>query len=120
MNAQRLSAVITLVLFFGSALAVATFVVLYALLARWEDSSLGRHIMSFSVATGLVLVQGLVGYAIPHYPGQLVLRPLVYGLFLAVWVWRIIIFVLEQRDARRDLAARQVRDVLGKTRGERP
>lgn len=91
---------------------VATFVLIlsYGTLARWEKTTMGRHLMVFSVAMFLVLLQRSLGVHENDYPGHLFLRPATYIMVFSVWVWRLSIFFRDYREAKKQLPQDQLVD----------
>jgi len=98
--------VIANVFLFTSAVLALIFVVLYQLLARWEESAWGWNIIITNIALFFVLTLGVgaafFGY---DYPGREIFRTLVFGAVLFTVVHHIYLLVKLQwknRDKIRD------------------
>lgn len=96
------SALLTQVFLHGSTLVTLAFILCYHFLARWEKSSIGRHLMIFSLINFLVLFQVSLTLVYGHYPGAKFFKPLAYASFFFVWLWRLIIFLRDNRAARKE------------------
>jgi hypothetical protein len=91
----------TEVLFWVAATPVILFPVLYAVVARWWRTPVGRHEMVLALALLALVAIGLLHRAFGSgYPGEAGFRVGVY-LFvaLALW-WRLILLVRVQIHAR--------------------
>lgn len=93
---------------FGGAVFMAT----YALLAPWWQSEAGRNIMTFTAGvTGLALLRVLTFFFGDGYPGQTVLRVLLFaGIAVALW-WRWAMLLRAQLP-RREVHADVDQEVL--------
>lgn len=83
------------------ALAFLTFVVLYQLTAPWQETRMGRHMMTFDLVVTVVLVYAFVATIWGPLPNRDWVRVAVYGAIATIGWWRVSLLIREQTDARR-------------------
>jgi Na+/pantothenate symporter len=86
-----------------AALAVAC-VVAQALLARWWETSGGRHVMAFQSVLAAVLTLWALRVWLPDMTWLVVARGLAFGGLPVVFTWRLLIILKTWREKHRKRA----------------
>lgn len=91
----------TEVLFWVAAIPVILFPVLYAVVARWWRTPVGRHEMGLALALLALVAIGLVRRAFGDgYAGEGGVRVVVYVVVAVALWWRLILLIRVQIHAR--------------------
>jgi hypothetical protein len=96
---------------FGAWSAFGAFLLLFHVLADWQSSPMGRHMMVFMGVIAAILSYALAVYLIAddHAGGiRAWLRIIMYGSLATVGWWRVAILVRLQRETRQSVS-----DTLG-------
>lgn len=89
------------VLFWAAAVPIIAFPVLYAALARWWRTPVGRHEMALALALLALVALGLLRRVLGgDYAGKEIVQAGVYVFVAAVLWWRLILLVRVQILAR--------------------
>lgn len=93
----------------ANALIVATcagaivFCVLYAVLAPWRRSAMGRNVMALMAIIALFLVLATMHMRWPHlFDHQQWIRPVMWALICGIVWWRVALLIHTQVLKRRD------------------
>jgi uncharacterized membrane protein len=94
--------------FFGLAelvaaiLGVIAFVALYTRRAPWWRSEVGRWLVTYPIALGLLLINGVVFRVIGDYPGRQTVNLVLFGVIAgSVWWSFALLYRAKKKERRR-------------------
>lgn len=91
------------VLIVATGVGAGVFCALYALLAPWWRSEIGRNLMALMAVIGLFLGLATMHLIWPHiFDNQMWIRPVMWSSICAIVWWRVVLLVKTQVVKRRD------------------
>jgi hypothetical protein len=79
-----------------------SFVVLYTRTWAWWRNDVGRHLVAFSSALGLLLAFYVLRLVWRDMPGTGLITVILMTLLTVVILWRLLLFIRIKRDVQRD------------------